>query len=129
MIESLPQRGRWNLLDQVLSVGTDQVVTQTRFSHAVVEGHFPGDPVVPAALLLEAAAQSLLVLSDTLGIEGTPRLAGFDRARFLHPVRPEQCVQLTTTLRSRLASTLQAEVVLTVDDTRVASVRVTGTMA
>ncbi len=127
MIPSLPQRGRWNLLDCVVSTGDDHVVTQTRFTEEDVEGHFPGDPVVPGALLLEAAAQSLLVLSQSLDIHGSPRLAGLDRARFLVPVRPNEQVTLTTTLRTRRANALQAEVVLTVEGTPVASVRVTGT--
>lgn len=54
-----------------------------------LQGHFPGDPVVPGVILCEILAQSACVLLGKEGAEGfVPLLTGLDKARFKKPVRP-----------------------------------------
>jgi len=54
-----------------------------------LQGHFPGNPVVPGVILCEILAQSTCVLlaSDMSGDIET-YLTGIDKARFKNPVKP-----------------------------------------
>ena len=56
-------------------------------SHPCLPGHFPGRPVVPAALLLDEA---LALIAPHL--PGT--ITGLDSAKFLRPVRPGDEVEV-----------------------------------
>lgn len=49
--------------------------------HPAAAGHFPGQPVIPAALLLDEVRRAVAEIGGL-----TPR--GFLAVKFLHPVRP-----------------------------------------
>ena len=63
-----------------------------------VQGHFPGNPVVPGVILCEMLAQNCCVLMGD-GLSGqenvTPFYTSLDKIRFKHPVRPGDTVELT----------------------------------
>ena len=63
-----------------------------------VQGHFPGNPVVPGVILCEMLAQNCCVLMGD-GLSGqenvTPFYTSLDKVRFKHPVRPGDIVELT----------------------------------
>ena len=54
-------------------------------SHPALPGHFPGHPVVPGVVMLEAVAAAL---SQHAG--GTARITGFPVVKFLAPLLPER---------------------------------------
>ena len=54
-------------------------------SHPALPGHFPGHPVVPGVLLLEAVAAALPQHTG-----GALRVTGFPAVKFLAPLLPEQ---------------------------------------
>jgi 3-hydroxymyristoyl/3-hydroxydecanoyl-(acyl carrier protein) dehydratase len=54
-------------------------------SHPALPGHFPGHPVVPGVVLLEAVAAALPHHAG-----GTARVTGFPAVKFLAPLAPEQ---------------------------------------
>jgi 3-hydroxymyristoyl/3-hydroxydecanoyl-(acyl carrier protein) dehydratase len=58
--------------------------------HPVLPGHFPGQPLVPAVLLLEQVA---LALRKWRGL----RLARIREAKFVAPLLPDQSAQLELT--------------------------------
>lgn len=53
-------------------------------SHPALPGHFPGHPVVPGVVLLEAVAAALPRHAGA-----TPRVTGFPVVKFLAPLLPE----------------------------------------
>ena len=62
------------------------------------QGHFPGNPVMPGVLLIEAIAQSGAVLmSKSLNADTTGKTIFFmslDNCRFRHPVRPGEVLRM-----------------------------------
>jgi 3-hydroxyacyl-[acyl-carrier-protein] dehydratase len=62
------------------------------------QGHFPGNPVMPGVLLIEAIAQSGAVLmSKSLDADTTGKTIFFmslDHCRFRHPVRPGDVLRM-----------------------------------
>lgn len=88
----LPHRYPMLLIDRVLSCDKERVVAIKNLTAAepCFQGHFPGNPVFPGVLQLEAMAQTGGVLMNkSLGFEG--RIAYFlaiDKARFRRVVRP-----------------------------------------
>lgn len=128
MIPSLPQRGRWALLEDVLAIDPEHAHTTASFTLEDVDGHFPHDPIVPGALLLEALAQTQLVLSQALELDGRARLAGFDRVRFLAPVVPPCTVDIDVRLRGRHGNLLQTEGTMKLNGQTVVTARISGTV-
>ncbi len=64
-----------------------------------VQGHFPGNPVVPGVILCEMLAQNCCVLLGENATEGaTPYYTSLDKVRFRHPVKPGDTVELTCSI-------------------------------
>jgi 3-hydroxyacyl-[acyl-carrier-protein] dehydratase len=67
---------------------------------AVFPGHFPGRPIVPGVLIIEAVAQTATVMmaaSAGEGGAGNALLAAVNRFKFLKPILPGQDVRIETT--------------------------------
>jgi 3-hydroxyacyl-[acyl-carrier-protein] dehydratase len=98
----LPHRYPFLLVDRVLELNSDQVTTlkNVTINEPFFTGHFPGKPVMPGVLILEALAQSAAILA--LSIIGERRslfmLTGIDKARLRRPVVPGDQLKLTVTL-------------------------------
>ncbi|HCU54249.1 MAG TPA: hydroxymyristoyl-ACP dehydratase, partial [Gammaproteobacteria bacterium] len=59
-------------------------------AHPALPGHFPGHPVVPGVVLLDAVVAALT------GHAGGPvRVTGFPNIKFLAPLRPEREFEVT----------------------------------
>lgn len=95
----LPHRGRMLLLDSAELV-TENGVQVSRAKKTIredeffLDGHFPGNPIVPGVILCEILAQSACVLLQGMGGENvttgevTTLLTGLDGVKFKRPVRP-----------------------------------------
>lgn len=70
-------------------------------SHPALPGHFPGRPIVPGVVLLDA------VIAAARDAFGRGAATGLPRAKFLSPVLPEQEViaELTLSASGRVAFT------------------------
>lgn len=91
----IPHRYPFLLVDRVVASepGTSlDAYKQVTVNEPFFQGHFPGDPVMPGVLIIEALAQAGCLLSqlsfDGAGERPLYYLAGVDDARFKQPVRP-----------------------------------------
>ncbi|MDD5565686.1 MAG: 3-hydroxyacyl-ACP dehydratase FabZ [Candidatus Omnitrophica bacterium] len=96
----LPQREPFLFVDEVLRVDTDSftVVAKKTFSPGeyFFKGHFPGNPIVPGVILIEAMAQASILLYAAC----KPEIAalkpdyylGKVKSEFRQPVRPGEPV-------------------------------------
>lgn len=94
--ELLPQAFPFIFVDKILSIdiGNKQIRCLKNISgnESYLQGHFPGNPVMPGVLIVEAMAQASILLFNALKpavAAGKPDyFLGKVEARFIHPVRP-----------------------------------------
>jgi 3-hydroxyacyl-[acyl-carrier-protein] dehydratase len=100
----LPHRYPFLLVDRVVeltpphrAVGIKQVTVNEPF----FQGHFPGYPVMPGVLIVEAMAQvgGVAVLSGEEYRDKLALFAGIDNVRFKRQVRPGDTLRLEVELR------------------------------
>lgn len=91
----LPHRYPMLLVDRVVSMvpGTSiHAVKAVSINEPFFAGHFPGRPIMPGVLIVEALAQAAGVLAvESLGLSGSGKLVYFmaiDGAKFRTPVEP-----------------------------------------
>ena len=105
-IESiLPHREPFLLLDEVLELepGARVVARKTvREDEWYFPGHFPGRPVMPGVLIVEAMAQAgaVAVLSEDENRGRLALFAGIDGVRFKRIVEPGDELELTCELEA-----------------------------
>lgn len=101
----LPHRDNMLLLDsaELDAEGAAHGSYTVRGDEFFLQGHFPGNPVVPGVILCEIAAQASCVLIEK-EIQGkTPYYAGIDKVRFRRMVRPGDTFEVTARLiRSKM---------------------------
>lgn len=108
----LPHRYPFLLVDRVLEFtedaegGTCVTMKNVTINEPFFVGHFPGHPVMPGVLILEAMAQGSAIHArlklGQLDGEQIVYLVGIDRARFRRPVVPgDQLIMRSTLLRGR----------------------------
>ena len=99
----LPHREPFLLIDEVLElVPGERVVAlkRVREDEWYLRGHFPGRPVMPGVLIVEAMAQTgaVAVLSEEENRGRLALFAGIDDTRFKRIVEPGDELQLECTL-------------------------------
>ena len=99
--EILPHRYPFLLVDQILDFEPGQWAIGRKCvsgNEAFFQGHFPGYPVMPGVLLLEALAQTgaISVLSQPENKGKIALFGGVKQARFKRQVRPGDVVELHT---------------------------------
>ena len=94
ILAALPHRYPMLLVDRVVSVTEEEIhaVKAVSFNESFFQGHFPGRPIMPGVLQIEALAQAAGILAvENLGLAGTGKLVYFmaiEEAKFRAPVEP-----------------------------------------
>ena len=99
----LPHREPILLLDDVLELEPGaRVVARKLVTEANCTGHFPGNPIMPGVLMVEALAQAgaVAVLSEEENRGKLALFAGIDDVRFKRIVRPGDELTLECELES-----------------------------
>ena len=96
ILSRLPHRFPMLLIDRVLECEPGKRIVALKnvsINEPFFPGHFPGIPILPGVLILEAMAQAAGLLAfSTLGLQADGKslyyFAGIDGARFKKPVKP-----------------------------------------
>lgn len=95
ILEALPHRYPLLLVDRVKSIELGErihAVKAVTFNEQFFQGHFPGRPIMPGVLQIEALAQTAAILAmETLELSGSGKLVYFmaiEEAKFRSPVEP-----------------------------------------
>jgi 3-hydroxyacyl-[acyl-carrier-protein] dehydratase len=101
VMAALPHRYPMLLVDRVESIIPDQSITAIKavsMNEGFFQGHFPGRPIMPGVLIVEALAQAAGILAvESLGLADSGKLVYFmaiEGAKFRTPVEPGCLLQL-----------------------------------
>ncbi len=104
LLKSLPHRYPFLLVDRIVEARADEYgvgIKNVTANEPQFQGHFPGRPVMPGVLLIEAMAQTagaLCVASqENSGSPSVVYLMTIDKAKFRKPVVPGDQVRLHMT--------------------------------
>jgi 3-hydroxyacyl-[acyl-carrier-protein] dehydratase len=99
ILELLPHRYPFLLVDRVIEFEKEKKIVAIKnvtFNEPFFQGHFPGRPIMPGVLIIEAMAQAGGVLAFKTFPEktGSVLFIGIDNARFRRPVVPGDQLKL-----------------------------------
>jgi 3-hydroxyacyl-[acyl-carrier-protein] dehydratase len=101
VMAALPHRYPMLLVDRVETLEIDrriEAIKAVTINEPFFQGHFPGRPIMPGVLIVEALAQAAGVLAvESLGLAGSGKLVYFmaiDGAKFRAPVEPGVLLRL-----------------------------------
>lgn len=106
LLELLPHRYPFLLVDRIVEIDGDDSgigIKNVTFNEPQFQGHFPGRPVFPGVMLIEAMAQTagaMCVLKSRKDGAGKPSVVYFmtiDKVKFRKPVVPGDTVEFHMT--------------------------------
>jgi 3-hydroxyacyl-[acyl-carrier-protein] dehydratase len=130
-LRSLPHGPAFRFVDRLLSLepgksGVGEYLV--RGDEPWLAGHFPGEPILPGVLLVEAAAQLAgVVAQNDPVIPPVPqlKLTALRSVRILGTARPGQCVRLEARVTARFGMLVQAEATAFVGDAKILAAEIT----
>jgi 3-hydroxyacyl-[acyl-carrier-protein] dehydratase len=111
VMAALPHRFPMLLVDRVEELVVDERIVAIKavtINEPFFAGHFPGRPIMPGVLIVEALAQAAGILAvESLGLAGSGKLVYFmaiDGAKFRAPVEPGCLLRLEVSFVQKRAS-------------------------
>lgn len=136
VMAALPHRYPMLLVDRVEQVVLDHSIRATKavtINEGFFAGHFPGRPIMPGVLIVEALAQAAGILAvESLGLAGSGKLVYFmaiDEAKFRKPVEPGVLLTLEAEFVQKRASVCKFAGRALLGDTVAASANFTAMIA
>ena len=109
----LPHRYPFLLIDKIVEFKLDDKIVSIKnvtMNEEFFQGHFPGNPIMPGVLIVEAMAQTggimMLNGNDNIG-NMQVYFMGIDKARFRKPVIPGDTLVIEAVMKSRRRSVCQ----------------------
>lgn len=126
ILEILPHRYPFLLVDRVteLEPGKKAVgLKNVTFNEQFFQGHFPGEPIMPGVLIVEALAQvgGVAVLSVPEHKGKLALFTGINNFRFKQMVKPGDQLELTVTMTAMRSNLGKGDAVAKVEGKVVAS--------
>ncbi len=109
----LPHRYPFLLIDKIVEFKLDEKIVSIKnvtMNEPFFQGHFPGNPIMPGVLILEAMAQTggIMMLNGNSNIkESVVLFMGIDKARFRKPVIPGDTLVIEATMTNKRRNVCQ----------------------
>lgn len=136
VMAAIPHRYPMLLVDRVVELIPDRSITAIKavtINEGFFQGHFPGRPIMPGVLIVEALAQAAGVLAvESLGLAGSGKLVYFmaiEGAKFRKPVEPGVLLRLEVEFVQKRSSVCKFAGVAKVDGQVVAEANFTAMIA
>ena len=125
ILDVLPHRYPFLLVDRIESIDETKIVglKNVTVNEPCFMGHFPGNPVFPGVLIVEAMAQvaGVMVMHDMEDRHHkVVMLAKITEAKFIRPVRPGDQLRMEITMVHLRPTRAKMTAVATVDGLKVA---------
>jgi len=127
ILEIMPHRYPFLMIDRIIDLVPDKSVTAIKnvtINEPFFQGHFPGHPIMPGVMILEAMAQAggvLLLNAVENPKEKVVYFMGIDNARFRRPVMPGDQLRFQLTMKTFRRNTCKMVGEAFVDDNLVAN--------
>jgi beta-hydroxyacyl-ACP dehydratase FabZ len=120
IMKLLPHRYPFLLVDKIESCDDKEEIVGIKnvtINEPFFQGHFPGLPVMPGVLQLEAMAQTAGILLNRIAgnPDGVPFFMGIDGARFRRIVKPGDQLRIAIKITKLRAKIARFTAVITVD--------------
>lgn len=106
IVAAIPHRPPMLLVDEVLQRTESSILTRKTFrdDEYFVQGHYPGNPIVPGIILCEVGMQSGAIFLSQLAGDGVPVATRMNDVRFRQIVRPGDTVEAHVELVEQLSN-------------------------
>ena len=133
VLACLPHRYPMLLVDRVAELAPGESIAAVKavsMNEPFFQGHFPGRPIMPGVLIVEALAQAAGILAvETMDLRGSGKLVYFmaiEEAKFRKPVEPGCLLRLEVRFLQRRATVCKFEGVALLDGQVAAQARFTA---
>lgn len=109
ILDILPHRYPFLLIDKIVAYEKNTMIRGIKnvtINEPFFQGHFPGHPIMPGVLIVEAMAQvgGILAFKSEEVNNKVVYFMGIDGARFRKPVLPGDTLELTLNVKKRRGS-------------------------
>lgn len=130
-LDELPHGSSFRFLDELLALDPGReaaAIYQIRGDEAFLEGHFPGNPMMPGVIFIEAIAQLGGVVAQTdpqVAKLSDLRLTAVRAAKILGAAVPGDRLEIRAKVEGRMGGLVQVDGEVRVADALLASAKVT----